>query len=155
MKSFLMCAACILFVTNSYADLELYVVDGMDGFQRIYGYDFGNVPAYPDGDSDDPSKILDVYVRNRGDYTVTNIIPSISGNQNEIYTSSGCTELEPYDDITNNQCFITITYNPIHYGKKNKRFTVEGTEDIDEMTSNEVTVTIPITGTSDNANKTK
>jgi hypothetical protein len=148
-----MCAVCILYVTNSYADLELYVLNSQGEYQRIYGHDFGNVPVYPEGISDDPLKILDVYVRNTGDYTVTNIIPTISGNQNEIYPSPGCTELEPYD-VSLGECAITITYNPIHYGKKNKRFTVEGTENIDEMTSNEVTVTIPITGTSDNANKT-
>lgn len=155
MKILIMFAATLLVSTNSYADLQMYDKNG----NRLYGHDFGNVPIYPVDDMEDPFEILDVYIRNYGDNEVTNIIDSISGNPNEIFTNdNGCPDLAPYvepesrDNGLVYECEIKITFDPIHYGKKNKRFTVEGTENLGDM-MNEIAVTIPITGTSNNANQ--
>lgn len=155
MKILIMFAATLLVSTNSYADLQMYDKNG----NRLYGHDFGNVPIYPSDGIENPLEKLDVYIRNYGDYEVTNIIDSISGNLNEIFTSeTGCPDLAPYVDLDLRnyglvyECLIVITFDPIHYGKKNKRFTVEGTENLGDM-MNEIAVTIPITGTSNNANQ--
>lgn len=93
----------------------------------------------------DFSSTKEFTVMNVGTLAVNGITVSITGNSSE-FSWSGCdgASLAP----EGGSCTIYLTLAPLHYGKKHRKLNIDGYETIGEQ-QNDVTLTIPVIGSSD------
>lgn len=107
--------------------------------------DFGNVNL---GDSSSP---VFVTVTNTGSNTVTGLEISMTGNSSE-FSWDICPSTTLH---TNDSCTIQLYLTPLHYGKKKRKLNFDGYELVDPDTGaqNDVSLTVPVIGSSDPLNQ--
>jgi hypothetical protein len=102
--------------------------------------DFGNVSL-------GSASVMDVSVMNAGDDPVEGIVVSMTGNSNE-FSWTDC----PPEILPGFSCTISVSLVPLHYGKKKRKLNFDGYETVDGV-QNDVSLTIPVIGSSDPFNK--
>ena len=101
--------------------------------------DFGNVDL-------GSSSIKDIMVTNTGD-DLYGFTISMTGNSSE-FSWTNC----PPTFYHNTSCLFTLKLEPLHYGKKIRKLNFDGYEIMGEA-QNDVSLTIPVIGSSDPFNK--
>jgi hypothetical protein len=109
--------------------------------------DFGDVPL---GMS---SEVKSVEVVNDTIFLVSDLVIGLSGNDSEYSLSHDCPQAPDDYLYGGDSCIITLVLTPQHHGTKKKKLTIDGVEDPTGTTPREVSITVPIMGTSDNPNK--
>ena len=144
--------AAIVLSTNASAYLEVtangtQIYDGTE-FINSGNIDFENVCT--DATFGATSRTIDVVVTNNSASELTDFTLSLSGNSNEVCLGGTCPTTEDIPCYTTlpagGDCQFAITLEPDHFGKKKKKLTIDAVDSV----GNDVSLTIPVIGTSNN-----